>query len=169
MKKIFNTIIVISCLFFLGCEISEDAMTRLNTLPQNNYIEQEDPLKPVASDSIAKHQGSSKLTIEDSRMWAQKIKQLEERNQNFKIQNQELAQDNERLRKRYNAMKDTLESTEKELDDANDMLIEMRKELDGWKMDVLGHREEIDAQHKAQMEALIKILKLMGAEYVEQN
>ena len=64
-------------------------------------------------------------------------------------------------------MKLNLETAEKELADANEMLIEMRKELDNWKTNVLSFREESNYIHKEQLKALVKILKLLGAEQIE--
>ena len=40
---------------------------------------------------------------------------------------------------------------------------------DGWKMNVLGFREEANHVHKEQLQALVKIMKLMGAEYIESE
>ena len=62
-------------------------------------------------------------------------------------------------------MSDNLKTAEKELSDANELLIEMRKELNSWKTNVLGFRDESNYIHKEQLKALVKILKLLGAEY----
>ena len=101
---------------------------------------------------------------EDDRNWAVKNKELKSQNVHLKRLNDELAKDNERLVKRFDAMKVNLETAEKELTDANEMLIEMRKELDGWKTDVLSFRKESNYVHKEQLKALVRIRKLLGAE-----
>jgi len=66
---------------------------------------------------------------------------------------------------RFDVMRVNLKTAETELSDANELLIEMRKELDSWKTNVLGFREESNYVHKEQLKALVKILKLLGAEY----
>jgi len=101
---------------------------------------------------------------EDVRSWAEKNKELKSQNAHLKKLNDELATDNVRLNKRFDAMKANLETAEKELTDANEMLIEMRKELDGWKIDVLSFRKETNYVHKEQLKALVRIMKLLGAE-----
>ena len=53
---------------------------------------------------------------------------------------------------------------EKELAEANNLLVEMDKNLDNWRKDVLGFREEMRQADAAQIEALQKILSLLGAE-----
>ena len=43
-------------------------------------------------------------------------------------------------------------------------MLQTRIELNNWKNDVLGFRGEMQDAQKAQLEALLKILKLMGGE-----
>ena len=54
--------------------------------------------------------------------------------------------------------------TKKELTQANELLIEMRIELNNWKTNILGFRDEIRDTEKAQFEALLKILEVLGGE-----
>lgn len=103
--------------------------------------------------------------FKDIRVWSEKYRELSEDNKLLKKRNDELTTDNKRLMGRFDVFRANLELAEKELSDANEMLIEMRKELDGWKTNVIGFREEINYVHKEQLKALVKILKLLGAEY----
>ena len=57
-----------------------------------------------------------------------------------------------------------LKQAQKELNEANILLIEMRVELNNWKVDILGFRDEMRDAEKAQLEALLKILKALGGE-----
>ena len=57
-----------------------------------------------------------------------------------------------------------LQQTQKELAEANDLLIEMRIELNNWKTDILGFRAEMRDAEKTQLEALLKILNVLGGE-----
>jgi uncharacterized protein YeaO (DUF488 family) len=57
--------------------------------------------------------------------------------------------------------------TEKELAEANEFLQQMHVELNKWKSDVLGFREEMRQAQQAQLEALAKILRVLGAEPVK--
>lgn len=47
------------------------------------------------------------------------------------------------------------------------MLIELRGELTKWKSNVLGFRQEIQTAQQAQLEALQKVLRLLGGEVPE--
>ncbi len=130
------------------------------------FIDKEIP-EPVAQGIGSKFISSAPedANFKDVRVWVEKHKQLSKQNEQLKKLNDELVTDNKRLMGRFDAMQANLEVAEKELSDANEMLIEMRKELDGWKADVLGFREEINYVHKEQLKALVKVLKLLGAEY----
>jgi len=60
-----------------------------------------------------------------------------------------------------------LKQAEAELADANDLLVKMDANLEEWRKSVLGFREEMRISEAAQMEALQKILSLLGAEVTE--
>jgi hypothetical protein len=55
-----------------------------------------------------------------------------------------------------------LKQTQKELSEANDLLIEMLSELNTWKSNILGFRGEMRDAAKVQLEALLKVLEILG-------
>jgi predicted nucleic acid-binding Zn-ribbon protein len=79
-------------------------------------------------------------------------------------ENQKLIAENRRFRDRIAVLEPELRQAKKELDEANDFLIEMRIELNNWKADILGFRDEIRNADKAQLEALLRILEVLGGE-----
>lgn len=79
-------------------------------------------------------------------------------------QRQELEETNKKLSLQVAKLQNDADSAQKELAEANQMLIEMRRELDRWKADVLGFRDEMRASQKAQIDALRKVLVLLGAD-----
>ena len=83
------------------------------------------------------------LSQEENRLLADKVRQLE----------QQVAKLNADFTR-----------AEKELGEANSMLLEMREELQGWKTNVLGFRDEIRRSQKAELNALAKIMRLLGGE-----
>ncbi len=87
---------------------------------------------------------------------------LREKNQNFITENRH-------LKKQLAALGAQSQKTQKELAEANDLLIEMRIELNNWKADILGYRDEMRDAEKAQLEALFKILKVLGGEVEAQS
>jgi septal ring factor EnvC (AmiA/AmiB activator) len=83
--------------------------------------------------------------------------------------NQDLVTRNRQLRERVTSLDSQLKQTQKELAEANDFLIEMRIELNNWKTNVLGYRDEMRDAEKAQLEALLEILKILGGEVKEES
>ncbi len=81
-----------------------------------------------------------------------------------KEKNQELISENQRLKDRLGPCDTQLKQAQKELAEANDLLIEMRIELNNWKTDILGFRNEMRESNMAEIEALIKILRVLGGE-----
>ncbi len=79
-------------------------------------------------------------------------------------QNRELIVQKQQLKDQVVALEVQLRQTQKELTEANDLLITMRIELNNWKVDILGFRDEIRNAETAQLEALLKILKVLGGE-----
>ncbi len=79
-------------------------------------------------------------------------------------QNQELTTKNKHLEEQVASMDGKLQQAQKELKEANQMLVGMRAELTNWKSQVLGFRDEMRSAETAQLEALLKILKVLGGE-----
>ena len=161
------TVIIFVSLFVSGCDIPEEVVPE-KVIP-NEIKKQEEPEipEPVAESSSNKYTGGmgGENDFESARVWAQKHRKLTEQYKSLQKENDKLKEDNKRLIRRAELSMKSLKRTEQELEEANELLIEMRKELDGWKTNVLGFREEINFVHKEQLEALEKILKLLGYEY----
>ncbi|MHC4259038.1 MAG: hypothetical protein ACYSTF_01305 [Planctomycetota bacterium] len=82
---------------------------------------------------------------------------LRQKNQDFNAKNNQ-------LKDQVAILEAQLQQAQKELTEANDLLIEMRIELNNWKTDVLGFRGEMRDAEKAQLQALLKILEVLGGE-----
>jgi DNA repair exonuclease SbcCD ATPase subunit len=94
----------------------------------------------------------------------ERVTQLAEKAATLQQQNQQLTEENARLSKQATALEAQLKQTQTELTEANALLIEMLGELNNWKSDILGFRTEMRVAAKAQLEALLKILEVLGAE-----
>ncbi len=77
---------------------------------------------------------------------------------------QTLTMENEAFRAKISELGPKLQQAQKELGEANDLLMEMRLELNNWQNDVLGFRSEMRDADQAQLDALLKILMLLGGE-----
>ena len=86
----------------------------------------------------------------------------------LKQKNQNLITENRRLKDQLAALEAQLQQTQTELTQANDFLIEMSIELNNWKFDVLSFRDEMRDAEKNQLEALLKILNILGGEVKEE-
>jgi hypothetical protein len=79
-------------------------------------------------------------------------------------QNRSLSDENRKLADATARMQAEVTKTQQELTEANALLIQMRGEIEKWKTDVLGYRDEMRKANQAQIEALGKVLSLLGAE-----
>jgi DNA anti-recombination protein RmuC len=79
-------------------------------------------------------------------------------------ENQDLISKNLQLKDQNAALKAQLQQTQKELTEANDLMIEMRIELNNWKTDIIGFRDEMREADSSQLQALLRILKILGGE-----
>jgi len=108
---------------------------------------------------------SPKTTAVDSAIeLSDRYAKLSDEASGLRLQNQNLETENLRLKTDLKAVQDRLGKAQKELNEVNDLLVEMRVELNNWKTDVLGFRGEMREAEKAQLEALVKILTMLGAE-----
>ncbi len=89
---------------------------------------------------------------------------LSEQTAVLRQQNKDLIVQKQQLKDQVVALETQLRQTQKELTEANDLLFTMRIELNNWKVDILGFRDEIRNAETAQLEALLKILKVLGGE-----
>ena len=106
-----------------------------------------------------------KPTVVESAMeLSQQHAKLSEEAAALRQQNRDLSLSNEQLNEKVAALEAKLKQTQKELTEANDILIAMRIELNNWKMNILGFRDEIRDAETAQLEALLKILQMLGGE-----
>lgn len=102
--------------------------------------------------------------VESAIELSQKHAKLSEEAANLRQENKNLMLDNQQFIEQLDNLKAQLSQTQKELDQANDLLIEMRIELNNWKTNILGFRDEMRNADSAQLEALLKILNVLGGE-----
>lgn len=95
---------------------------------------------------------------------SEKYARLSDQTMTLRQENQRLATDNEALRQQVATLQAQLKQAQKELGEANDLLIEMLAELNTWKGNILGFRGEMRQAAQAQLEALLKILEILGGQ-----
>ncbi|MCF7972271.1 MAG: hypothetical protein K9N55_00490 [Phycisphaerae bacterium] len=144
---------ILACL--AGCVVPPDATPR-PTPPRTN----------VTPQSFQESSSKTPSAVQSAIEMSQKVADLSEQLTALRQEKATLTAENEQNSLRIKALEPELEQTQKELREANDLLIEMRLELNNWKEDVLGFRTEMRDADQAQLEALLKILQLLGGEIV---
>jgi len=137
---------------FVGCYRSEGP-TRTDWQFDNAPAQKPTSTVPRGSTAV-----ESAIALSD------KYAKLSEEAAALRQQKQTLDAENQRLKNDLQSCRVQSEQAQKELTQANDLLLQTRIELNNWKNDVLGFRGEMQDAQKAQLEALLKILKLMGGE-----
>jgi dynactin complex subunit len=105
-----------------------------------------------------------RTAVESAIELSEKYAKLSDQTVSLKQENQRLTTENETLRQQATTLDARLKQTQKELTEANDLLIEMLQELNHWKSNILGFRGEMRDAAKAQLEALLKVLEILGGE-----
>ena len=105
-----------------------------------------------------------RTAVESAIELTEKYARLSDQNAALRQENQRMGTDNESLRQQVTSLETRLKQTQKELGEANDLLIEMLTELNNWKSNILGFRGEMRQAAQAQLEALLKVLELLGGQ-----
>ena len=101
--------------------------------------------------------------IDLQQKYAQAVQDLSNERDNMR----QLSDEKRGLAEQIAVVQAELARAQKELQEANDLLITVRQENEKWKADVLAHRTEILLAHKTEMEALVKVLRLLGGEFTQ--
>ncbi len=110
-----------------------------------------------------------RTAVESAIELSEKYARLSDQTIALREENQRLVTENENLLQQIATLEARLRQTQKELGEANDLLIEMLTELNNWKTNILGFRGEMREAAKAQLEALLKVLELLGGEADASN
>ena len=105
-----------------------------------------------------------KTVVESAMELSEKYATLSDEAVKLRQERQQLLAENEDLKRQIAAAEVKLKQTQKELGEANQLLIEMLTELNNWKSNILGFRGEMREAAKAQLEALLKVLEILGGD-----
>jgi septal ring factor EnvC (AmiA/AmiB activator) len=108
--------------------------------------------------------GAGRTAAQSALELSEKYAKLSEEAATLRQENQRLAGENEDLRGQIAALDAKLKQTQKELGEANELLLELLNELNNWKGNILGFRSEMREAAQAQLEALLKVLEILGGE-----
>jgi len=161
-KNIYPLIGLLLTFFLTGCTIvrppARDSSTNQST--KDTYSKPETKRFQTTQQPTA-----VESTIELTDKYTKLLKEASD----LKVKINELTTENNRLKKNSLEFDEKLQQAQKELAEANDLLVKMSIELNNWKVDVLGFRDEMRDAQKAQLEALHKILVVLGGEIEEES
>ncbi|MHC5060378.1 MAG: hypothetical protein ACYTFK_04755 [Planctomycetota bacterium] len=112
-------------------------------------------------------QEDSTDAVQSAIMWSQKYDELLKTTEKLREEKNTLSLENTNLKYQLKEVQTELDRTKAELADANNFLHQMQAELVKWKSDVLGFRDEMRNAQTAQLAALKRVLRILGAEAVE--
>jgi DNA repair exonuclease SbcCD ATPase subunit len=164
-----NKIIILAILFapvFLlaGCSSSQQ--------PADLAVE-DVPVERPQDDSIAKRfqepDPEGPTVVESAMKLSGEYARLTQEAAELRRQNEDFIAKNRQLNDQAVSVDAQLKQTQKELAEANSLLIEMRVELNNWKTDILGFRNEMRDAETAQLETLLRILKVLGGQVASES
>ena len=121
------------------------------------------PLKYMADSAIQGEAGGSDAlgtALELSRKYAEVAEQLLEAQKAQKA----LAEESKQLQVQTARLEGELSQARKELNDANEQIMEQKRMLQQWRDNVLGFRKEMQLAQQTELDALRKILLLLGGQ-----
>lgn len=166
VTKILIMLFIPAMMLLTGCKLIEEPIA-VDVSPQPQPV-----LVPEVSDeSIERRftdpQDEATNVVQSALMWSQKYEELSAKAEKLREQNNARFLENTDLKRKLSELQAELDRTKTELGEANAFMQEMQMELTKWKADVLGFRDETRSAQAAQLEALTKILRILGAEPAE--
>jgi len=164
-KKIIGLVILLVPTFLLpGCSSSQQ--------PAELAVEPV-PVERQQNDSIAKRfqepAPEGPTVVESAMKLSGEYARLTREAAVLRQQNEEFIAQNRQLNEQVVSLDARLQQAHKELAEANSLLIEMRIELNNWKDDILGFRDEMRDAETAQLETLLRILKVLGGQVTAES
>ena len=159
IKKTILLILLTPMILILNC-VSVQEPPRTAVRPDFTEKQQ----NPSVANRFQESASRKPTVVESAMELSQRYARLSEETAVLRQQNRDLAGANQLLEEQVVALEAQLQQTQKELSEANDILIAMQIELNSWKTNILGFRDEMRDAETAQLEALLKILKVLGGE-----
>lgn len=156
---------LLGTVFFMGCSLIDDPIEI--TLPTFTKPAIQDTQSKSLEQRFTETKEQAPGAVENMLMWSQKYDELLSKTESLMDKNNSLTKENTEIKHQLSQLQLELEQTKKELKGANAFLQEMQSELNHWKDNVLGFRDEMRQAESTQLDALSRILKLLGAEMTE--
>lgn len=165
MYKYKWILIVLTIAAIAGCEMFNEKV-----IPPSAQTPQTDSVMTVqqSAESMERRFSESSESKADPvqviTTWSQRYDDLSRQTEKLRESNAKMTLDNARLQQEVEKLKIDFQQCRKDLEQSNAVLEQAHVELSKWKADVLGFRDEIRQAQAAQLSALTKILRILGAE-----
>ncbi len=167
-KILLSLIQILLILLLSGCAITKEPGTfTVQPISPTRKPPQQSVVQPPSGSVAKRFQDTNSISptpVESAVELSKKYAKLSAEAAVLRQENQDLITKNIQLKDQNAALRTQLQKTQKELTEANDLMIEMRIELNNWKTDILGFRDEMRDADSAQLQALLRILKILGGE-----
>ena len=171
MRYLMMFVAVLVTVLFCGCQFIDEpiAFTPMPVMstPASGTAVTADDAAMTMERRFGGSEAQADKAVESALIMSEKYKELSLETEKLRQDNSTLKVENDDLSRQIAALEAELETTRNELSEANEFLQQMHAELGKWKSDVLGYRDEMRRAQVAELEALKKILKILGAEFVE--
>lgn len=155
--------VLIAGLLTVGCDDNSNAFQRPKFPRQDRPIQQ---ARHIENDTVTSDAGGH-TAVESAMQWAEKYAQAAKELIVANKRIQEMEKEHKVLQMRLTKAQSENEALKREIRDANAMLAAMKQELKEWRNNVLGFRSEILASQKAQLQAMQRIMQLLGGEMAQ--
>ena len=164
-KKIISSMILLVPIFLLsGCSSTQQPVELAV-----NSAEVEMQQNEAVAKRFQQTDTEAQTVVESAMKLSSEYSRLNQEATLLRQQNEDLIAKNHQLEERALSLDAQLQQTQQELTEANSLLIEMRVELNNWKADILGFREEMRNAETAQLETLLRILKVLGGQVTTES
>jgi chromosome segregation ATPase len=168
VTKIIIVLFIPATMLLAGCKLIEEPIA-IDVSPQPQPVLVADHSDESIERRFTDPEDEATDVVQSALMWSQKYEDLSAKAEKLREQNNARFLENTDLKHKLSELQAELDRTKAELGEANAFLQEMQLELTKWKADVLGFRDEMRNAQAAQLEALTKVLRILGAEPVEPS
>ena len=170
MRYLMIVVVVLVMVLFCGCQFIDEPIevVRMQGMGgSSGGVVTVDDATRAMEHRFGGTETQADNAAESTLIMSQKYQELSLETEKFRQDNSTLKLENDSFTRQIADLNAQLETTRNELSEANEFLQQMHAELGKWKSDVLGYRDEMRSAQVAELEALKKILKILGAELVE--
>lgn len=165
MRK-YGVMLLMPVVMLAGCQLFSETVIPVHEPPQTarTAAAPAEPPRETMERRFSDAPVTQMDAIQSITTWAQRYDELSQKTEKLRVDNTQVTLDNARLQQEVERLNTELKQCRSDIDQSNALLQQAHLELSKWKADVLGYRDEMRQAQTAQLSALTKILRILGAE-----